>query len=124
MGGSEESDPEEIIWDSKVNRYVVSDTDEEEGLQEGEADIRGEGPSDLESIDHQRDENCCYIAGSWGCLEDDCSEEEPLSGTIDSLPVIGVTSGRELTGTNTTIRVPLRKGAGTGRKEKKRSRFH
>jgi len=35
--------------------YVTSDTDEEEGSQEGEAEIPGEGLSDLESIDQQVD---------------------------------------------------------------------
>jgi len=50
-----ESDPEETIWNSKVNIYVASDTDEEEGSQEGEAEIPGEGLSDLESIDQQGD---------------------------------------------------------------------
>ena len=124
LGGSEESDPEERIWDSTVNMYVASDTDEEEGSQEGEAEIPGEGLSDLESIDQQGDENSGCIAGSRGRLEEDCSEEEALSGTTDSLPVIRVTRGRDQTGTNTTIRVPPRKRAGTGGKEKKRSRFH
>jgi len=51
LGGLEESDPEERIWDSTVNMYVASDTDQEEGLQQGEAEIPGEGLSDLESID-------------------------------------------------------------------------
>jgi len=36
LGGSVESDPEERIWDSTVNMYVASNTDEEEGSQEGE----------------------------------------------------------------------------------------
>jgi len=39
LGGSEQSDPEERIWDSKVNMYVTSATDEEEGSQEGEVEI-------------------------------------------------------------------------------------
>jgi len=103
LGGSEESDPEERIWDSKVNRYVASDTDEEEGSQEGEVDIPGEGLSDLESIDHQGDEDSGYIAGSRGRLEEDCSEEEALSATTDPLPVISVTRRRDQTGTNTMI---------------------
>jgi len=47
LEGSEESDPEERIWDSTVNMYVACDTDEEEGSQEGEAEIPGEGLSDL-----------------------------------------------------------------------------
>jgi len=71
LGGSEESDPEERIWDSTVNMYVASDTDKEEGSQEGEAEIPGEGLSDLESIDHQGEENSGCIAGSRGRLEDD-----------------------------------------------------
>jgi len=29
LGGSEESDPEERVWDSTVNMYVASDTNEE-----------------------------------------------------------------------------------------------
>jgi len=124
FGGTEESDPEERIWDSTVNIYVASDTDEEEGSQEGEAEIPGEGLRDLESIDQEGDTNSGCIAGSRGCLEEDCWEEEALSGTTDSLPVICVTSGRDQTGTNCTIRVPPRKCAGTGGKEKKRSRFH
>jgi len=124
LGGSEESHLEERIWDSTVNMYVASDTDEEEGLQESEAEIPGEGLSNLESIDQQGDENSGFIAGSRGCLEEDCSAEEALSGTTDSLPVIHVTRGRYQTGTNITIRVPPRKRAGTGAKEKKRSRFH
>ena len=80
--------------------------------------------SDLESIDQQGDEDSSCIAGSRGRLEEECSEEEALSGTSDSLPVIRVTRGRDQKGTNTTIRVPLRKRAGTGGKEKKRSGFH
>jgi len=103
LGSSEEAAPEEIIGDSTVNMYVASDTDEEEGSQEGEAEIPGEGQSDLESIDEQGDENSCCIAGSRGCLEENCSEEEALSGTTDSLPVIRVTRRRDQTGTNTTI---------------------
>ena len=103
--------------------YVECDTDEEEGAQEGEAEIPGEGRSDLESIDRQGDEDSGSIAGSRGRLEEDCSEKEALSGTTDSLPVISVTRGRDQTGTNTTIRVPPRKRAGTGGKETKRSRF-
>jgi len=83
--------------------YVASDTDKEAGSQEGEAEIPREGLSDLESIDQLPDENSACIAGSRGRLEEDCSEEEALLGTTDSLPVIGVTRGRHLTGTNTTI---------------------
>ena len=126
MGGSEESDPEERIWNSTVNimMYVTSDTDEEEGSQEGDAEIPGEELSDLESIDQQGYENSGCIAGSRGRLEEDCTEEEALSGTTDSLPVRRLTRGRDQTGTNTTIRVPPRKRAGTGVKEKKRSCFH
>jgi len=124
LGGYEESDPEERIWDSTVNMYVASDTDEGEGSQEGEAEIPGEGLSDLESIVQQGDENSGCIAGSWGRLEEDCSGEEAQSGTTDSLSVIRVTRGRDQTGTNTTIRVPPRKRAGTGGKENKRSCFH
>jgi len=124
LEGSEESDPEERIGDSSVNLYVASDTDEEEGSQEGEAERAGEGLTDLESIDQQGDEDSGCIAGSRGRMEEDCLEDEALLGTTDSLPVIRVTRGRDQTGTNTTIRVPPRKCAGTGRKEKKRSRFH
>jgi len=124
LGGAEESDPEDRIWDSKVNMYVASDTDEKEGAQEGQAEIPGEGLSNLESMDQQGDQNSCCIAGSRGHLEEDCSEREALSGTTDSLPVIRVTRGRDQTGTNTTIRVPHSKRAGTRGKEKKRSRFH
>ena len=51
LGGSEESDPEERIGNSTVNMYVASDTDQEVASQEGEACIRGEGLSHLESID-------------------------------------------------------------------------
>jgi len=124
MGGSAESDPEERICDSTVNMYVAWDTDEEEGSQESEAAIPGERLSDHESIDQQGDESSGCIAGSRGHLEEDCSEEEALSGTTELLPVIRVTCGRDQTGTNTTIRVPPRKCAGSGGKEKKRSRFH
>jgi len=119
LGGTEESDPEERIWDSTVNIYVASDTDEEEGSEEGEAEIPGEGLSNHESIDQQGDENSGCLAGSRGRLEVDCSEEEALSGTTDSLPVIRVTHGRDQTGTNTPIRVPRRKRAGTGGKKRK-----
>jgi len=124
LGGSEESDPEERIWDSTGNMYVASDTDEEEGSHEGKAEIPGKGLSDLESIDQRGDESFRCIAHSRGRLEEDCSEEEAFSGTTDSLPVIPATCGGDQTGTNTTIRVPPRKHAGTGGKEKKRSRFH
>jgi len=103
LGGSEESDPEERIWDSKVNMYVASDTDEEQGSKEGEADIPSEGLSDLKSIDQLGDENSACIAGSRGRLEEDCSEEEALLGTTDSLPIIRVTRERDETGTNTSI---------------------
>jgi len=48
LGGSEVSHPEERIWDSVVNMYVASDTDEEEESQEGEAEIPDEGRSDHE----------------------------------------------------------------------------
>jgi len=99
--------------------YVASDTDEVEGSQAGEAEIPGEGLSDLESIDQQDDENSGCIAASRGRPEEHRSEEEALSGTTDSLPVIRVTRRRDQTGTNTTIRVPPRKRAGTVGKEKK-----
>jgi len=59
--------------------YVASDTEEEEGSQEGEAEIPGEGLSDRESMDHQGDENSGRRAGSMGHLEEDCSEEQNLS---------------------------------------------
>jgi len=124
LGGSEESDPEDRIWNSTVNMYVVYDTDEEEGSEEGKAEIPGEGLSDLESIDQEGDKSSGCIEGSRGHLEEDCSEDEALSGTTDSLQVIRVTRRRDQTGTNTTIRVPPRKRAGTGGKEKRRSRFH
>jgi len=104
--------------------YVASDTDEEEGSQEGEAEIPGEGLHDLESIDQQGDEDSGCIACSRGRLEEDCSEEEDLSGTTDSLPVICVTCERDQTGSNTTIRVPRRKPARTGGQEKKSFDFH
>jgi len=103
-----------MIWDSTVKMYVASDTDKEEGLQEGEAEIPGEGLSDLERGDQQGDEYSSRIAGSRGRLEEDCVEEGALSGTTDSRPVIRVTRGRDQVGTNSTIRVPLRKPAGTG----------
>jgi len=124
LGGSEESDPEERPWDCTINMYVVSDTDDEEGSQEGEAEIPGEGLSEPESIDHQGDKYSGCIAGLRGHLEEHCSEKEALSGTTNSLQVIRVTCGRDQTGTNTTIRVPPRKRAGTGGKEKKSSRLH
>jgi len=124
LGGSEKSDPEERIWDSKVNMYVASNTDEEEGSQEGEAEIPGEGLSDLETIDQQGNESSGCIASARYRLEEDCAEEEPLSETTDSLLVIRVTHGRDPTGTNTTIRVPPRKRAGAGGKVKKRFPFH
>jgi len=98
LGGSEESDPEERIWDSTFNMYVVPDTDEEEGSQEGEAEIPGEGLRDLESIDQPGDKSSGCIAGSRGLLKEDCSEEEALSGTTDSLPVIRVTRRRDQKG--------------------------
>jgi len=104
--------------------YVASNSDEEEGSQEGEAEIPGEGLSDLGSIDQQGDENSDCIAGSRGRQEEDCSEEEALSGTTDSLPIIHVTRGRDQTASNTTIRVRPRKRAGTRGEEKKRSRVH
>jgi len=63
LGGSEESDPEERIWDSTVNMYVASNTDKEEGSQEGEAEIPGEGLSNLDNINQQGDENSSCIAG-------------------------------------------------------------
>jgi len=53
LGGSEESDPKERIWDSKVNMYVASDKDEEEGSQQDEAEIPGEELSDLAGMDQQ-----------------------------------------------------------------------
>ena len=124
MGDAEESDPEERMWDSTVNMYVASDTDEKKVSQEGEAEIPGEGLSDLESIDQQGDQSSGCIAGSRGRLEEDCSEEEALSGTTDSLLVIRVTRGSDQTGSNSAIRVPPRKRAGTGGKEKKRSHVH
>jgi len=123
LAGSEESDPEERIWDSTVNIYVAFDTDAEGGSREGKADIPGEGLSDLESIEQQGTENSGCRAGSRGRLEVGCLEEEALSGTTDSLPVIQVTCGRDQTGANTTIRVPPRKRSGTGGKDKKRSHF-
>jgi len=103
LRGSEKSDPEERIWDSKVNMCVASDTDEEKGSQASEAEIPGDGLSNLESIDEQDDKSSSCIAGSRGRLEEDCSEEEALSRTTDSLPVIRATRGRDQTGTNTTI---------------------
>jgi len=103
---------------------VASDTGEEEGSQEVQAEIPGEGRSDLESIDQEGDEDSGCIAGSRGRLEDDCSEEEALSGTPDSLPVIRVTRRTDHTRSNPKIRVPPMKRAGTGVKEKQRSRFH
>jgi len=78
LAGSEESDPEERIRDSTVILYVASDTDEEEGSKEGEAQIPCEGLSDLESIDQQCDENPSCIAGSTGPLEADCLELKAL----------------------------------------------
>ena len=95
LGGSEESDAEERILDSTVNIYVASDTDKEEGSQEGEAEIPGEGLRDLESIDQQADEDSGCGAGSRGRLQVDCSEEEAQGGTADSLPVIRITYQRD-----------------------------
>jgi len=121
LAGSEESD-DERIWDSTVNMFVASETEEEEGAQEGGGQISGEKHSDLESIDQLDDRNSGCIENSGGDSEDVFSEEQAQLGTCDSLPVIRVLRGREQT--NTTIRVPPRKRAGTGGKEKKRSRFH
>jgi len=66
LGGSEESDPENRIWDSIVNMYVASDTDEEEGSQADEVEIRGEELSDLESINQPGNERSACIAVSRG----------------------------------------------------------
>ena len=74
-----ESDPEERIWDSTVNMYVASNTEKEEGSQEGKAEIPGQGLSDLESLDQQGDENSGCIAGSRGRPEENCSEKQALS---------------------------------------------
>ena len=123
MGGSEESDPEARIWDSKVNMDVASDTDEEEGSLEGDVEILDEGLDNLESIHQQVDKSAGCIGGSKWCLEEDCSEEEALSGTTDSLPVLCVCP-RDQTGTHTTIRVAPRKHAVTRVKEKNTSCFH
>jgi len=82
LAGSEESDPEETSWDSTVNMYVASDTDEEEGSKEGEAYIPGEGLSDLESIDQHGDQNSGCRAGSRGRLEEDSSQEEAPLGVV------------------------------------------
>ena len=87
-------------------------------------DIPGDGQSDLESSDQQGDENSSCPAGSRGRLVEGCSEEDALSGTTDSQPLIRITRGRDQTGANITIRVPSRKPSRTGGKEKKRSRFH
>jgi len=62
--------------------YVASNTDKEEGSQEGEVEIPGEGLSDLESINQQGDENSGCIAGSRGRLKEDCLEEKGLSGPL------------------------------------------
>jgi len=83
--------------------YVASNTDEEEGSQEGATEIPGVGLSDLESIDQQGDEPSGSVAGSRGLLDTDCSLEQALSETPDSLPVIPVTRGRDQTRTNTMI---------------------
>jgi len=91
--------------------YVASNTDEEERSQEGEAEIPGQGLSDLETIDQQGNESSGCIASARYRPEEDCVEEEPLSETTESLLVIPVTRGRDHTGTNTTIRVPPRKRA-------------
>jgi len=55
--------------------YVALDTVEGEGSQEGEAEISGEGLSDLDSIDQQGDEGSHWIAGSRDRLDEDCPEE-------------------------------------------------
>jgi len=104
--------------------YIASDTDKEEGSQEGDAVIPGEGLSDLESINQQGDESSGCIAGSMCRLDADCAELRALLGTTNSLPVIHVTRKRDQTGTNTTFRVPPRKRAETRGKEKQRFRFH
>jgi len=83
LGGSEESDPEERIWDSTGNTYVVSDSDEVEGLQDDEVEIPGEGLSDLERIDQEGYKNSGCIAGSRGLPDEDSWEAEALSGTSD-----------------------------------------
>jgi len=105
MRGSEESHPEERIWDCSVNMNVASNTDEEEGSQEGnlKAEIPGEGLRDLERIDQQGDENAGCIPGSRGHLEEDCSEGKAISETADSQPVIPVPRRSDQTGTNTMI---------------------
>jgi len=104
--------------------YVASHTEQEEGSQEGKAEIPGEGLSDLKTIDTEDDEGSGCIEGSSGHLEEDCLVEEALVGTNGSLPVIRVTSERHQTGTNSRIRVPTWKRAATGGKDKNRSRFH
>ena len=60
--------------------YVASDTNEEEGSQDGEAEIRGDLLSDLESIDQQGDEDSGCIAASRGRLEEACSDQTQKPG--------------------------------------------
>jgi len=84
--------------------YVASNTNEEEGAQEAEVEIPGEGLSNLARVDQLADEGYWCRAGSKGRLEGDCSnEEEAISGTTDSLLVIHVTHRTDQPGTNTTI---------------------
>ena len=118
MGYSEESDPEQRIGDSTVNMYVASDKNEDEGSQAGEAEIPREGLSDLESIDQPGDKDSGCIQASRGRLAEHSSEEEALSGSTDSLPLIRMTRGGDQIGTNTTFRVQAQLRAGTAGKEK------
>jgi len=93
LGGSEESDPEDRIQDSTVNMYIASEKHELEGLQEAEGEIPSRGVSHGEWIDQQGDEDSRRIARSSRRQEEDCSEEQALSGTTDSRRVISVTCG-------------------------------
>ena len=114
LAGSEESEDDERIWDSAVNMYVASET-EEEGSQGGGPEVSGKGLSALESLgelDSRID----------GLMGEEVGSEQAQSVINNPLPVIQVIRGRDPA--EPTIQPPTRKRTGTGGKEKKRSRFN
>jgi hypothetical protein len=117
---SEESGDDFGIWDSAVNMYVGSDT--EEGSQEEEPEIAAR-VSDLEN-NNEVDNIGVASMDPMGLQEEVCSEEDVHLEAPNSVPMVLRVARRRGRGDGTGIGVTTRKRAGTGGKAKKRSRLN
>ncbi|KAG0128950.1 hypothetical protein HOY82DRAFT_541142 [Tuber indicum] len=117
----EESDADYGIWESAVNMYVASNSEDGEDSWEDHSTRSLSEPEDSNDAERTSSTN---IVESGGRQEEVRLGEEARSGTARSVPLILRVTRSRVQEDSSSIGTTTRKRAGTGGKPKKRSRVN